>query len=155
MHVDITKDAQQNSCEFVWDDTAISLPGIKSHRPVSAESLRKAVELINQAKCPLIFAGHGVLLSGAADVLRELAERGDIPVAMTLLGIGGFPAQHPLNLGMMGMHGEAWVNHAIQEADLIVACGMRFDDRVTGNLKNYAPNSKKIHIDIDTTEFNT
>ena len=154
VHVDITKDAQQNSCEFVWDDTAISLPGIKSHRPVSAESLRKAVELINQAKCPLIFAGHGVLLSGAADVLRELAERGDIPVAMTLLGIGGFPAQHPLNLGMMGMHGEAWVNHAIQEADLIVACGMRFDDRVTGNLKNYAPNSKKIHIDIDTTEFN-
>ena len=154
VHVDITKDAQQNTAEFVWDDTEISLPGIRTHRPVPAESVRKALELINQAKRPLIFAGHGVLLSGAVDIVRELAERGNIPVAMTLLGIGSFPAQHPLNLGMMGMHGEAWVNQAIQEADLLIACGMRFDDRVTGNLKNYAPNAKKIHIDIDTTEFN-
>ena len=73
---------------------------------------------------------------------------------MTLLGIGGFPASHPLNLGMMGMHGEAWVNTAIQEADLLIALGMRFDDRVTGNLKTYAPNAKKIHVDIDPAEFN-
>src|SRR5262249_27722870 len=77
-----------------------------------------------------------------------------IPVAMTLLGIGGFPASHPLNLGMMGMHGESWVNHAIQEADLLIALGMRFDDRVTGNLKTYAPHAKKIHVDIDPAEFN-
>ncbi len=73
---------------------------------------------------------------------------------MTLLGIGGFPASHPLNLGMMGMHGEAWVNTAIQEADLLIALGMRFDDRVTGNLKTYAPHAKKIHVDIDPAEFN-
>ncbi len=73
---------------------------------------------------------------------------------MTLLGIGGFPASHPLNLGMMGMHGEAWVNTAIQEADLLIALGMRFDDRVTGNLKTYALNAKKIHVDIDPAEFN-
>ena len=74
-------------------------------------------------------------------------------MAMTLLGIGGFPASHPLNLGMMGMHGEAWVNTAIQEADLLLAFGMRFDDRVTGNLKTYAPNARKIHIDIDPAEI--
>ena len=88
--------------------------------------------------------------SGAA----RLAEKASIPVAMTLLGIGGFPASHPLNLGMMGMHGEAWVNTAIQEADLLIALGMRFDDRVTGNLKTYAPNARKIHVDIDPAEIN-
>jgi acetolactate synthase-1/2/3 large subunit len=77
-----------------------------------------------------------------------------VPVATTLLGLGGFPASHPLNLGMMGMHGEAWVNFAIQEADLLIACGMRFDDRVTGNLKTYAPRAKKIHIEIDPSEIN-
>jgi acetolactate synthase-1/2/3 large subunit len=86
--------------------------------------------------------------------LQALAERSHIPVAMTLLGIGGFPASHPLNIGMMGMHGEAWVNLAIQEADLLIACGMRFDDRVTGNLRTYAPNAKKIHIEIDPSEIN-
>ena len=73
---------------------------------------------------------------------------------MTLLGIGGVPASHPLNMGMMGMHGEAWVNTAIQESDLLIALGMRFDDRVTGNLKTYAPHAKKIHVDIDPAEFN-
>ena len=97
----------------------------------------------------MILAGHGVMISGALQQLRELAERADVPVAVTLLGIGGLPASHPLNLGMMGMHGEAWVNTAIQEADLLIACGMRFDDRVTGNLKTYAPNARKVHIDID------
>jgi acetolactate synthase-1/2/3 large subunit len=78
-----------------------------------------------------------------------LAERAQITVALTLLGLGGFPASHPLNLGMMGMHGEAWVNDAIQEADLLIACGMRFDDRVTGKLTHYALKAKKIHIEID------
>ena len=86
--------------------------------------------------------------------LRAFAEMIDAPVAVTLLGIGGFPASHPLSIGMMGMHGEAWVNHAIQEADLLLAFGMRFDDRVTGNLKTYAPHAKKIHIDIDPSEIN-
>ena len=84
----------------------------------------------------------------------EFAERAQIPIAMTLLGLGGIPASHPLNLGMMGMHGEAWVNRAIQEADLLLAFGMRFDDRVTGNLKTYAQKARKIHIDIDPAEIN-
>jgi acetolactate synthase-1/2/3 large subunit len=88
------------------------------------------------------------------DIVRQFAERTQIPVATTLLGIGAFPASHPLNLGMMGMHGEAWVNTAIQEADLLLAFGMRFDDHVTGNLKTYAVNAKKIHIDIDPAEIN-
>ena len=94
------------------------------------------------------------MLGGAEAALQAFAEKTQIPVAMTLLGIGGFPASHPLNLGMMGMHGEAWVNTAIQEADLLIALGMRFDDRVTGNLKTYAPHAKKIHVDIDPAEFN-
>ena len=99
----------------------------------------EALELINAAERPLILAGHGIMLSGAEREILALAERAQIPIAMTLLGIGGVPASHPLNLGMMGMHGEAWVNTAIQEADLLIALGMRFDDRVTGNLKTYAP----------------
>ena len=91
----------------------------------------------------MILAGHGILLSGAMPFVRELAERAGIPVAMTLLGIGAFPASHPLNLGMMGMHGEAWVNTAIQEADLLIALGMRFDDRVTGNVRTYARQARR------------
>jgi acetolactate synthase-1/2/3 large subunit len=86
--------------------------------------------------------------------VRQFAERINAPVALTLLGLGAFPASHELNIGMMGMHGEAWVNHAIQEADLLLAFGMRFDDRVTGNIKTYALNAKKIHIDIDPSEMN-
>ena len=95
-----------------------------------------------------------MIQSGATKELLTLAERIDSPIAMTLLGLGGVPASHPLNLGMMGMHGEAWVNHAIQEADLLLAFGMRFDDRVTGNIKTYAPHAKKIHVDIDPSEIN-
>ena len=93
-----------------------------------------AAELIHSAKKPVILAGHGILQSNAMKEVREFAEKTNTPVAMTLLGIGSFPATHPLNLGMMGMHGESWVNQAIQQADLILAFGMRFDDRVTGNL---------------------
>jgi acetolactate synthase-1/2/3 large subunit len=94
------------------------------------------------------------MVSGAMRVFDQFVHAGNLPVAMTLLGIGCFPANDPLNLGMMGMHGEAWVNHMIQEADLLLAFGMRFDDRVTGNLKTYAPNAKKIHIEIDPAEIN-
>ncbi len=151
--IDITKDAQQSSCEFEWPD-APKLRGYRpAHRPVARE-VQHGLDLIHSAKRPLILAGHGILISGAMDVVRRFAERTQIPVATTLLGIGGFPASHPLNLGMMGMHGEAWVNTAIQEADLLLAFGMRFDDRVTGNLKTYALTAKKIHIDIDPAEIN-
>ena len=152
--VDITKDAQQTSTELEWDPRDVRLPGYRPDLSPTTEQYAQAASLINSAKRPIIFAGHGVILSDAMGLVRRLAEDGDIPVAMTLLGIGGFPARHPLNLGMMGMHGESWVNQAIQEADLLIALGMRFDDRVTGNLKTYAPNARKIHIDIDPAEFN-
>jgi acetolactate synthase-1/2/3 large subunit len=114
----------------------------------------RALELINSAERPVILAGHGIMMSGAMDIVRRFAEFADVPVSSTLLGIGSFPASHPLDLGMMGMHGEAWVNTAIQEADLLLAFGMRFDDRVTGNLKTYALNARKVHIDIDAAEIN-
>jgi acetolactate synthase-1/2/3 large subunit len=116
--------------------------------------MSKAVDLIRAARKPLILAGQGVIQSNSMKELRAFAEMIDAPVTVTLLGIGGFPASHPLSIGMMGMHGEAWVNHAIQEADLLLAFGMRFDDRVTGNLKTYAPHAKKIHVDIDPSEIN-
>jgi acetolactate synthase-1/2/3 large subunit len=116
---------------------------------VEESGLAAAAELIRNAKRPVILAGHGVMESVAMEQVRTLAERAQIPVGLTLLGIGGFPASHPLCLGMMGMHGEAWVNDAIQEADLLIACGMRFDDRVTGTLATYATKAKKIHIKVD------
>ena len=152
--VDITKDAQQGSTERDWHPREVKLPGYRPDLRAPDAEYRRAADLLNGAKRPIIFAGHGVLLSGAMTQVREFAERADIPIAMTLLGIGGVPAEHPLNMGMMGMHGEAWVNAAIQEADLLLALGMRFDDRVTGNVRTYAPNARKIHIDIDPAEFN-
>jgi acetolactate synthase-1/2/3 large subunit len=152
--VDITKDAQQASIDWEPDNSPIRLPGYRPDPHASAKELQKAVDLIQNARRPVILAGRGVLLSGATAELLEFAERTDTPVAMTLLGLGGMPASHPLNLGMMGMHGEAWVNNTIQQADLILAFGMRFDDRVTGNLKTYATQAKKIHIEIDPSEIN-
>jgi acetolactate synthase-1/2/3 large subunit len=152
--VDITKDAQQATATY---DFAAAAP--RPYRPhpmlrAETDSVLKAAELIRSARRPIIFAGHGMIQSGAREQVRALAERLQIPVASTLLGLGGFPASHPLSLGMMGMHGEAWVNHAIQQSDLLIACGMRFDDRVTGSLATYAPNAKKIHIEIDPAEIN-
>jgi acetolactate synthase-1/2/3 large subunit len=152
--VDITKDAQQSSCELDWEAAEPQMPGYRPDLSPAPEQYARAVDLIHSAKRPLILAGHGILVSGAMAEVRELAERASIPVALTLLGLGAFPASHPLNLGMMGMHGEAWVNHAIQEADLLIALGMRFDDRVTGDLKNYATHAKKIHVEIDPAEIN-
>jgi acetolactate synthase-1/2/3 large subunit len=152
--VDISKDAQLASIDYEPDDGPVSLPGYRPDLRALPEEFERAVELISAAERPLILAGHGVLMSGAMRTLLDFVERTQIPVAMTLLGIGGFPASHPLNLGMMGMHGEAWVNHAIQEADLLLAFGMRFDDRVTGNVKTYALQAKKIHVEIDPSEIN-
>ena len=149
--VDICKDAQQQKTEFEWPED-IRLPGDKDIAPPRAEDLRRAVELIEKAERPLILAGHGVVRSGSSRLLQEFVEKTGTPVASTLLGLGGFPASHPLSLGMMGMHGEAFVNTAIQKADLLLAFGMRFDDRVTGNLKTYAPHAKKIHVEIDASE---
>jgi acetolactate synthase-1/2/3 large subunit len=152
--VDITKDAQQMTTEFDWEGAAPRLPGYRPSYHAPASEFTRAAELINAAKRPLILAGQGILKSGTtADVLK-LAKTAGIPITTTLLGIGVIPASSEFNLGMMGMHGEAWVNQAIQQADLLIALGMRFDDRVTGNLKTYALNAKKIHVDIDPTEIN-
>jgi acetolactate synthase I/II/III large subunit len=152
--IDITKDAQQSSCEFDWDSVPPNARHVGVPRATIADTERRAaLDLIANARRPIILAGHGIMLSGAMPFVRELAERAEIPVAMTLLGIGAFPASHPLNLGMMGMHGEAWVNTAIQEADLLIALGMRFDDRVTGNVRTYARQAKKIHVDVDAAEI--
>ena len=151
--VDITKDAQQKRIDWEWDPRRWR--GSKRRRDDRAPGgLARAAELIREARKPVLLAGHGVVQSGAAAELRALAERTATPVALTLLGLGVFPASHALSLGMMGMHGEAWVNHAIQEADLLIAVGMRFDDRVTGTPHTYAPHAKKIHIDIDASELN-
>jgi acetolactate synthase I/II/III large subunit len=152
--IDITKDAQQSSCELDWDAAEPQLPGYRPDLSPERAEYDEALELIHNAKRPVILAGHGIMISGAMKEVREFAEKSNVPVALTLLGLGAFPASHPLNLGMMGMHGEAWVNHTIQEADLLIALGMRFDDRVTGNLKTYAPNAKKIHVEIDPSEIN-
>jgi acetolactate synthase-1/2/3 large subunit len=151
--VDICKDAQQAKTEFVWPET-VELPGAKEKAvpTLRREDAARAIELIAKAERPIILAGAGVMKSGAGDALMAYVEKTHTPVALTLLGLGGFPASHPLSLGMMGMHGEAYVNTAIQQADLILAFGMRFDDRVTGNLKTYAPNAKKIHVEIDASE---
>ena len=152
--VDITKDAQQQSCVFEWSDEEIVLPGYRPDYLPLSEQLDEALSLIKAAHRPILFSGQGVIKSQATQTLVDFVEKTNIPVACTLLGLGGFPANHPRNLGMMGMHGETWVNKAIQDADLIIAVGMRFDDRVTGNLKTYAPNAKKIHIELDPAEIN-
>jgi acetolactate synthase I/II/III large subunit len=152
--IDLPKNVQIAETEFVPPEGEAKLPG---YRPVGAgdpELVQRAVEMINEAERPVILAGHGVLMSGAMNSLRQFVEKTKTPVALTLLGKGGFPESHPLTLGMMGMHGEAYVNHAIQEADLLMAFGMRFDDRVTGTLETYAPNARKIHVDLDAAELN-
>jgi len=152
--VDVAKDAQTALVDWEYDDSPIRLPGYRPDLRPLAKDLDQAVEIINSAKRPVIVPGHGVILSGAMAELSEFATKTQSPVALTLLGIGAIPASDPLCLGLVGMHGEAWVNNAIQQADVLVALGMRFDDRVTGNVKTFAPNAKKIHIEIDPSEVN-
>lgn len=150
--IDICKNAQIEKTEFVYPEK-VSLPGYRPPAHAPKAQLERAAELISNAERPVILAGHGVLISGAMDEMREFAEKTNTPVACTLLGLGSMPASHPLNLGMMGMHGEAYCNMAIQRSDLLIALGMRFDDRVTGNLRTYAPRAQKIHVEIDPSEI--
>ncbi|HML23184.1 MAG TPA: biosynthetic-type acetolactate synthase large subunit [Aggregatilinea sp.] len=151
--IDVPKDVQNAVTEFEYPEGEIYLPGYKPPQKANADEIQAAMDLIQQAQHPVILAGHGVLMSGATAEVIEFAERTQTPIALTLLGKGGVPESHPLSLGMMGMHGTGYANLAIQDADLLLAFGMRFDDRVTGNLKTYAPNAKKIHIDIDASEI--
>jgi acetolactate synthase-1/2/3 large subunit len=150
--VDIPRDIQQQQTEFHYPEK-VDMP---SYRPVTkghGAQVKKAAQLIAEAERPLILAGHGVIISQAYGELRELAERAHIPVICTLLGIGGFPGSHELYMGMPGMHGMYWNNLAIGEADVVIGIGMRFDDRVTGRLKDFASKAKIIHIDIDPAEI--
>ena len=152
--IDIPKDVQNAKCEFNFPEAPIDLPGYHPQNRATTDQVERALALINAAERPVILAGHGVLLADATKIVLRIAETGSIPITTTLLGTGGIPRSHHLNMGMMGMHGEAAANHAIQEADLLLAFGMRFDDRVTGKLATYSPDSKKIHIDIDASELN-
>jgi acetolactate synthase-1/2/3 large subunit len=152
--IDIPKDVQNATCDYEPFTGDIRLPGYHPTTTLPPETIEQALAMLQAAKRPVILAGHGVMMANAERELLEFAQRARVPVAQTLLGLGNFPTDHPLCLGMMGMHGEAFINRAIQEADLLLAFGMRFDDRVTGNLKTYARNAKKIHVDIDASEIN-
>jgi acetolactate synthase-1/2/3 large subunit len=151
--VDVPKDVQNAVTEFEYPEGEIILPGYRPPQAAEEEQIQAALELIESAERPVILAGHGVIMSGASRELLQFAEMTQTPIALTLLGKGGVPEHHPLSLGMMGMHGTGQANLAIQNADLLLAFGMRFDDRVTGNLKTYAPNARKIHVDIDSSEL--
>ncbi len=150
--VDIPKDVLQgDKTEFVWPET-VDLAGYNPPGDADPEEVAHAAKLINEAKRPIIIAGHGVLISHAYEELRELAEKAHVPVITTLLGISSFPTDHYLSMGMPGMHGMAYASLAIDEADLLISLGMRFDDRVTGRLSDFAPNAKIVHVDIDPSE---
>jgi acetolactate synthase I/II/III large subunit len=151
--VDIPKDVQNAKTEFIYPEEEIRLPGYHPPKAATEEEIEAVLRLIQEAERPVVLAGHGVLMSGATPEVLKFIEMTQTPFALTLLGKGGLPENHPLSLGMMGMHGTGHANNAIQNADLLLAFGMRFDDRVTGNLKTYAPNAKKIHIDIDPSEL--
>jgi len=150
--VDIPRDVQQETTDFVYPDK-VDLPGYKVIYRGHPAQIKRAAKLINEAAQPVIIAGRGVIISQAYDELKELAEKAQIPVVHTLLGIGSFPGDHILNLGMLGMHGTPCANMAVQNADIIIAIGMRFDDRATGNTRYFAPNARVIHIDIDPAEI--
>ncbi|WP_005037249.1 biosynthetic-type acetolactate synthase large subunit [Holophaga foetida] len=151
--VDITTDAQKLKGNFDWDAAAPKRHLRHIPRQPSEEALEQACRLIRHAKRPVILAGNGIRLSSAEAELCTLAEKLNVPVITTLMGINALPASHPLNMGMLGMHGESWTNKAVQGADLLIALGMRFSDRVTGDLKTFAPHAKKIHVDVDSSEI--
>ncbi len=151
--LDFTKDAQTGMVEF---DDYKKCDFIRSYTPrpeINDDDLRRVADMINAAERPMILSGHGVMISQAEADLAAMAEKGDIPVAATLLGLSTMPSEHPLYKGMLGMHGNIGPNVNTNKADLLIAIGMRFDDRVTGNVKTYAPEAKIIHIDIDESEF--
>jgi acetolactate synthase-1/2/3 large subunit len=150
--IDIPRDVQQETTDFIYPDK-VDLPGYKVISRGHPAQIKKAAKLINEAKQPVIIAGRGIIISQAYEELKELAEKAQIPVVHTLLGLSSFPGNHILNLGMLGMHGTPCANMAVQNADVIIAIGMRFDDRATGNTKYFAPNARVIHIDIDPAEI--
>ncbi len=150
--VDIPKDVSMNTAEFEYPEE-VNLRGYNPNREGDKTQVTRAAEAICQAKRPVIYVGGGAVFANAADEVKALAEIGNIPVDMTLMGLGIFPATHPLSLGMLGMHGSYTANMAIHHADLVIAVGSRFDDRVTGKTSEFCPKAKIIHIDIDPTSI--
>ncbi len=152
VHIDIPRDVFIEEAEFVYPDK-VNIPGVKSKLAGHPAQIKKAATLINAAKQPVILAGRGIIISDACAELKELAEKAQLPVITTLLGIGCFPESHVLSFGMIGMHGTAYANMAVHDSDLIIAIGMRFDDRATAKVSGFAPKAKVIHIDIDAAEI--
>ena len=150
--VDIPKDVSTEKAEFKYPDK-VNLRGYNPTISGNKHQIKQAAEEIMKAKKPIIYVGGGAVFSDAADEIRELAEISQIPVTMTLMGLGSFPGTHPLSLGMLGMHGGYWTNMAMHHADLLIAVGARFDDRVTGKLSEFCPEARVIHIDIDPTSI--
>ncbi len=155
--IDIPKDVQNQSVseEYRFDakNYRPTLPGFFYHPTPEREPLRRAIEMINRSLRPVLFCGHGVINSNSGKLLQQFAEKVNIPIAFTLHGLSALPADHPLSLGMMGMHGTVEANRAIMEADLLISFGMRFDDRVTGRLSEYAQHADVIHVEIDPSEI--
>ena len=155
--VDIPKDVQlqetDSVCEFDPRSCEPQLPGFYYSPSVDRDALKAAVDLINRSERPIILSGHGVISSNAGRTLQTFAEKAHIPVAFTLHGLSALPVDHPVSLGMVGMHGTVEANRALMNADLIVSLGMRFDDRVTGNLDDFARDAKVIHVEIDPSEI--
>jgi acetolactate synthase-1/2/3 large subunit len=152
--IDVPKDVQQREIVVRDWDPPMNLPGYRPYRRASRAELEKVLEMIRDSRKPIIYAGGGIVCSDAAPYLKAFAERTGIPVALTLLGLGGFPSEHFLCLQMLGMHGTIYANYAINEADLLLALGVRFDDRVTGKVSEFAKHGKIVHIDIDPSEIN-
>ena len=150
--VDIPKDVQIDETKFLYPEK-IELKGYKPVYKGHPRQIQKAAELISKSKKPVLFIGGGVIISGAHEEVLKLAEKTKIPLTSTPMGLSGFPGNHPLFIGMIGMHGTRTANYAIMESDLILGIGVRFDDRATGKLENFAPNAKVIHIDIDPTSI--
>jgi len=149
--IDVPRDVQLELTDAVFPETTeVPVPEVSAE---ALERLKDAARLINEAVRPLIISGHGVMTSGATKELLSLAERSGIPVITTLLGLGSFPGGHPLSMGMLGMHGMYWSNISVDQADLIVGVGMRFDDRVTGKVDTFAPHARIIHMDIDSSQI--
>jgi acetolactate synthase-1/2/3 large subunit len=150
--IDLPRDVQVDQAEFNYSKKVV-LPGYKPTLQGHPVQIKKAVKLINEGRRPVIISGRGIIISGAYDELKYLAETAQIPVVTTLLGISSFPESHVLSYGWMGMHGMAYANMAVSDADLVIAIGMRFDDRVTGRVSGFAPHARIIHIDIDPAEI--
>jgi acetolactate synthase I/II/III large subunit len=150
--IDLPRDVQQETGE-VHNPVVVDLPGYKIPVKGHPSQVKNAAKLINDARRPLIVAGRGVLVSGASAELKHFAEKSQIPVITTLLGIGSFPESHVLSYGMAGMHGSGYANRALENTDLLIAIGMRFDDRFTGKVSSFTPNARIIHIDLDPAEI--